>query len=188
MCFWVSKRAPRLFRGLKTGRKTLLDGGAFSWRPRYALKGNDSILRNQKQLLFNSKSNSWLQQGPTFNLLFWETAQKDRLRQSWLWLRLPEGAWINNLMLFCFIFLPIKWHYNISPTHSLSYLFRLQDFWGRKKSPDEIKIKILCSFSASRSKRSTSLGIAVPVCLSRFGAELRHTSRQRGLLFMKIND
>lgn len=135
------------------------------------------------------KSNSyWLQQGPKFNLLFRETAQKDRLRQSWLWLRLPEGAWINNLMLFCFIFLPIKWHNNISPTHPLSYLFRLQDFWGRKKSPDEIKIKILCSFSASRSKRSTSLGIAVPVCLSRFGAELRHTSRQRCLLFMKIND
>lgn len=135
------------------------------------------------------KSNSyWLQQGPKFNLLFRETAQKDRLRQSWLWLRLPEGAWINNLMLFCFIFLPIKWHNNISPTHSLSYLFRLQDFWGRKKSPDEIKIKILCSFSASRSKRSMSLGIAVPVCLSRFGAELRHTSRQRCLLFMKIND
>lgn len=181
MCFWVSKHAPRLFQVWK------LEGKPF-WTEEHSAGGPTMHLRGMIASARIKSNSYWLQQGPKFNLLFWETAQKDRLRQSWLWLRLPEGAWINNLMLFCFIFLPIKWHNNISPTHPLSYLFRLQDFWGRKKSPDEIKIKILCSFSASRSKRSTSLGIAVPVCLSRFGAELRHASRQRGLLFMKIND
>lgn len=164
-----------------------LEGKPF-WTEEHSAGGPAMLLRGMIASAGIKSNSYWLQQGPKFNLLFWEAAQKDRLRQSWLWLRLPEGAWINDLMLFCFIFLPIKWHNNISPTHPLSYLFRLQDFWGRKKSPDEIKIKILCSFSASRSKRSTSLGIAVPVCLSRFGAELRHTSRQRGLLFMKIND
>lgn len=104
------------------------------WRPCYALMWNDSIRRTKKQLLLTSIGTE------IQPFILRNSAQKDRLQQSWLWLRLPEGVGINNLMLLCFNFLPIKRHNNVSLTHSLSYLFILQGFWGRKKGPDKTKM------------------------------------------------